>query len=316
MWVAPLDGTEQSRRIFELPAAGGPGPAGDPERIVDVVWTPDGSPLTAITRQSGPPARSRVFLLNVAATGDANNQSATDLLVLLPADVVPGSSVPDPTGRWLGLVTHAAVAPGGTDLLNLCILELQPGGVFRDLADLGAGARPSGAAPIAWAPDADPTSDRLVFVGPAPRPHSGNNPFDFFGTFSWLRASTPQSGLFVANLESSGLEAVQPHRLGASINTFGPVWRSENVVYGLARQDDGSLALRSIDPTSGAVQDLGVRLPASTGQGTGLAARWDTSHGYALLLSHASSGGTGGASLQGWLVSFTSPSSAAAGTSR
>ena len=39
--------------------------------------------------------------------------------MLLPADVLPGSSVPDPTGRWLGLVTRAAVAPGGTDLLNL-----------------------------------------------------------------------------------------------------------------------------------------------------------------------------------------------------
>ena len=71
VWVAPLDGTEPSRRIFELPSAGGPGPASDPERIVDVVWTPDGSRLTAITRQSGPPARSRVFLLNVAPTRDA-----------------------------------------------------------------------------------------------------------------------------------------------------------------------------------------------------------------------------------------------------
>ena len=60
---------------------------------------------------------------------------------------------------------------------------------------------------------------------------------------------------------------------------------------------------------TGATHDLGVRLPASTGQGAGLAARWDTRHGYALLLAHPSNGGTGGTALQAWLVSFPAPSS-------
>ena len=46
--------------------------------------------------------------------------------MLLPAEVQPGSAVPDPSRRWLALVTHAAVAPGGSDLLTLCVLQLQP----------------------------------------------------------------------------------------------------------------------------------------------------------------------------------------------
>ena len=117
----------------------------------------------------------------------------------------------------------------------------------------------------------------------------------------------------MANLEASGLQDAQPRRLGPAINTFGPVWRSKSALLGFARQDDGTLALRSIDPTSGAVRDLGVRLPPGTAQGAaGLSARWDTRHGNALLLAHPSTGGTLGASasggpLQAWLVSFVSP---------
>ena len=43
VWLAPLDGSQPPRRIFELPFASGPGAANNPERIVDLVWTPDGS---------------------------------------------------------------------------------------------------------------------------------------------------------------------------------------------------------------------------------------------------------------------------------
>jgi len=151
----------------------------------------------------------------------------------------------------------------------------------------------------------------MVFVAPAPAAPSGSGGlFGIFGIFSTLRPSAPPSGLFTVNLEVSGLKDAQPRRLGTSINTFGPAWRSENTLFGLARQDDGTLALRSIDPSTGAVHDLGVRLPAGTAQGAaGLSARWDTRHGYALLLAHASNSGTGGASLQAWLVSFLPPSS-------
>ena len=189
--------------------------------------------------------------------------------------------------------------------------ELQPGGMFRDLADLGSATLGPSAAPFAWTPDTDTAPDRLVFVGPAPAARSsGGGPFDFFGVFSALRApSTPPTGLFMASVEASGLEAARPRRIGTTNNALGPVWRSENALYSFARQNDGTLALRSTDPSTGATHDLGVRLPASTGQGAGLAARWDTRHGHALLLAHPSNGGTGGTALQAWLVSFPAPSS-------
>ena len=316
VWVAPAEEGQPPRRIFDLPSASGPGAASDPERIVDLVWTPDGSRLVAITRQTGPPTRARVFVVQVPTADAANNdsQAAADQLVLLPAEVLPDSAVLDPTGRWLALVTHAAVAPGGNNLLSLCVLQLQAGGTFRDVADLGS-ALLGPIAPVAWPPATGANAgDRLVFVGPAPAAASGSG--GLFGIFGALRPSTPPSGLFMADLEkTSRLEDAQPHRLGTAINNFAPVWRSETTLFGFARLDDGTLALHSIDPTSGAVHDLGVRLPTGTAQGaTGLSARWDTRHGNALLLAGPPSGGTSGANpgrgpLQAWLVSFVSPSS-------
>jgi hypothetical protein len=319
VWVAPLDAGQPPRRVFELSTAGAPATSGNPEHIVDLVWTPDGSELVAITRQPGPPARARIFLLHIRAAADADGQVGADELVLLPAEVLPDSAVPDPSGHWLALLTHAAVAPGGNDLLNLCVLQLHPGGVFRDLADLGSGAPAPTAAPIAWPPDAEKDApDGLVFVGPAPAAASGGG--GLFGIFGVLRPSAPPSGLFMVDLEASSLDDTQPRRLGATINTFGPVWRSQNSLLGFARQDDGTLALRSIDSQSGALHDLGVRLPASTAQGLARpSARWDTRHGYALLLARPSTAGTLGAGvvgspLQAWLVSFVAPSSTVGGS--
>jgi len=317
VWLAPLDGSQPPRRIFELPSASTPvGPA-DAEHIVDLVWTPDGSRLVAITRRTGPPVRSRVFLLNVFTAAEtqaaADSQAAdADELVLLPAEVVPGSPVPDPTGRWMALVTHAAVAPAGSDLLNLCVLELRAGGTFRVVADLGAGAAVPAAAPVAWPPEGSNGADRLAFVGPALAAPSRNG--GLFGIFDALRPVAPPSGLFIADLEkTSGLADAQPRRLGTAINNFGLVWRFPTTLFGFARDDNGTLALHTIDPTSGAVHDLGVRLPAGTARGTtGLSARWDARHGSALLLAHVPDGGSsvasaGGGPLQAWLVSFVSP---------
>ena len=111
------------------------------------------------------------------------------------------------------------------------------------------------------------------------------------------------------DVEASGLQEAQPRRVGSTTGVVGPVGRSDNALLGFARQDDGTLGLRSIDPTSGAVHDTGVRLAAGTGQGSGLAARWDTVHGYAALTTRATAstiGTTSGMSgaLQAWLVSF------------
>jgi Tol biopolymer transport system component len=185
VWLAPLDGSQPPRRIFELRSATTPVAPADAEHIVDLVWTPDGSRLVAITRQTGPPARSRVFLLNVSGAAADSQAADADELVRLPADVVPDSAVPDPTGRWLALVTHAAVVPAGSNLLDLCVLELRAGGTFRDVADLGAGAAAPAAAPVAWPPEGSNGTDRLAFVGPAPAASSRNG--GLFGIFDALR---------------------------------------------------------------------------------------------------------------------------------
>jgi PEGA domain len=310
VWVAPLDASLPSRRSFELPVASGPAQSSVPERITGVAWTPDGVRLVVTTRQAGPPIRSRIFLVDAVARNDARSEPDSTELVLLPAEVTPGSTLIGPGGHWLALVSHAAVAPGGNDLLNLCVLELQPSGMFRDLADLGSATSAPSGAPFAWTPEGDMAPDRLVFVGPAPAARSSGGPFDFFGVFSALRApSSPSTGLFMASVEASAIDAARPRRIGTTNNALGPVWRSENALYSFARQNHGTLALRSTDPSTGATRDLGVRLPASTGQGAGLAARWDTRHGYALLLAHPSNDGTGGTALQAWLVSFQEPNS-------
>ena len=147
-------------------------------------------------------------------------------------------------------------------------------------------------------------SDRLAFAAPVPAAaSSGAGLFDFFSAF---RASVPQSGLFVANLEPPDINAGLPRRLGTVTNTLGPFWRSDTSLFGFALQEDGTLALRSIDAASGVVRDLGVRLPAGIAQGVGLAARWDTDRGRALLLSRPSSGTS---PLRAWLVSFAAPGS-------
>jgi hypothetical protein len=75
--------------------------------------------------------------------------------------------------------------------------------------------------------------------------------FGIFGLFGALRPSAPQSGLFIADLEASGPKDTQPRRLGMVINPFGAVWRSDGTLFGFARQDDGTPALRPIKLTSG-----------------------------------------------------------------
>ena len=82
VWVAPVDGTEPPRRMFELASASTSATTGGPEHIVDLVWMPDGSRLVAITRQAGPPARARVVLLTIPGREAADAQPAPSELVL------------------------------------------------------------------------------------------------------------------------------------------------------------------------------------------------------------------------------------------
>jgi len=313
VWIAPLDGSSAPRPMFELDAPITQGFGRDAEHIVDLVWTPDGTRLVAVSRQGGTPTRTRLFLVQVGPDDESGAEVQVTQLVVLPAEVAAGAAVPDPSGQWLALMAHAAAAASGRDVLMLCTVELRSGGTFRQLADLGSAQRAPTTAAIAWAPAGrGQSAGRLAFVAPAPADaSSGGGLFDLFSAF---RASSPPSGLFLADLQATGLEVSLPRRLGTMTNVVAPVWRSNNELFGFVRQDDGALGLRSIDPATATVRDTGVRLQAGVGQGSGLAARWDADKGRVLLLSRRSSSTivSGSGPLEAWLVSFaTTPDTGA-----
>ena len=306
VWVAPVVSAGQPRHVFDLPLLGGPSAGVNSEHIVDLIWTADGSRLVVITRHEGPPVRSRVFLLNIPPAGSDDPSAGSQELLSLPAEVLPGSATIDPSGGWLALIARAAAPPTGNDLLSLCVLSLRAGGAFRNLAQLGSGTAAPVVVPVAWPLDTRPELDRVVFVAPAPAAPSASG--GLFGIFGALRPAAPPSGLFAAQLEPSVLADVQPRRLGSAINNFGLIWRHQTMLYAFAPEGDGALALHSVDPASGVVTDLGVRLSiGATLSAPGLSARWDAHHGYALVLAHAPGGTSLSAPvqpLQAWLVSF------------
>jgi hypothetical protein len=310
VWVASAD-AGGARRIFDLDSGTRPDARGDPEHVVDLVWTPDSANLVVITRGAGPPVRSRVLLLSVRPGADVGLQPIASELVVLPADIVPGSAVVDPSGRRMALVTRTAASSGRTGVLNLCVFELGRGGAIRDLADLGPAGREPWARAVAWNAALD-AGDQLTFAAPVPAAPSRGGPFEFFNVFGGLRPPEPPTGLLVANLTAADLQARQPRRLGTSVNTFGLTWRSTTTLIGFSRQQDGTLMLRSIDATSGTATDLGVRVPMTVGRAAVPFVRWDLEHGRALLLTPVStvtSRGTDGGGVQVWLVSFASPAS-------
>jgi hypothetical protein len=129
--------------------------------------------------------------------------------------------------------------------------------------------------------------------------------------FAGLRQTVPPLGLFVATVGGSTAGNTAPRRLGTATNLVAPVWRegpADGTLLGLVHQEDGTIGIRSVDAASGKVQDLDARLPAGTGEGMGLAARWDTERGRALLLTRASNAMTTSSVKPGpltiWLVSF------------
>lgn len=60
------------------------------------------------------------------------------------------------------------------------------------------------------------------------------------------------------------LPAEVPLRSAAPDPSGEPSARYQTTLLGFARQDDGTIALHSIHPASGAVRDLGARLSAGT----------------------------------------------------
>ncbi|MBV9602309.1 MAG: PEGA domain-containing protein [Chloroflexi bacterium] len=315
VWLASPGSNLPSRKLFELPPADPPSTHGTPERIADLIWSPDESQLVAVTRQAGPSAHARVFLLNPSAP-PGNDGTVAQELVALPAEVVPGSATIAPDGGWLALIAHAAATPNGSDLFSLCVLQLRAGGGFRDIAQLGSTTPAPVLAPVAWPPRGETGDNPILFAGPAPAASAATG--GIFGIFGTLRPAPPPAGLFATHLEPSSVADVQPLRLGRAINNFGLVWRSETTLYAFAPEDDGRLALHSVDPATGVVTDLGVRVSAGSMQASaGLSVRWDTHDGSALLLAHTqgpslSTADPTSAPLQVYLVSFVARDSSAA----
>ena len=146
VWLTTRDNSPPPRKLFELPHVVGTS-AADTEQLVDLVWTPDSAHLVAITRLAGTPARSRVFLIDTAGAPETSDLPAGIELLLLPAEIVPASASPDPTGRWLTFLAHSTATSNAANGLTLCVLELRPSGQFRDLADLGSDQRRPTTAP-------------------------------------------------------------------------------------------------------------------------------------------------------------------------
>ena len=166
--------------------------ATDTEQLVDLVWTPDSAHLVAITRLAGNPARSRVFLIDAAGAPETSDPSAALELLLLPAEIVPASASPDPTGRWLTFLAHSTTTSSAANGLTLCVLELRPSGQFRDLADLGSDQRRPTTAPVAWTTTSgDHPNSQLAFVKPVP----GATPNSWWHLRSVRGAAHPRAGV-------------------------------------------------------------------------------------------------------------------------
>jgi hypothetical protein len=311
VFVASLDASRASRILYRTPVSEVTGKASS-EHIVDIVWALNSERLVLVTRSDTDPARARLLLVELPRDGRAGPGQAEDLVVF-PAAVVPGSESWDPSGQWLAFLAHVPAGPGGRDLLSLCAVEVRPGGGFRYVADLGSISRLPAAPPVAWQPhppDAR-TPKQLAYVGALPSTQVGTGPFDIL---AGLRQTAPALGVFVADVGGSTAANASPRRLGTATDLVAPVWRdgpADGTLLGLVHKEDGAIGIRSVDAASGEVQDLDGRLPAGTGEGAGLAARWDTEHGRALLLTRASNAVTTTSVKPGpltiWLVSFIAP---------
>jgi hypothetical protein len=149
--VSNVDGTNAHTAV-ELARAPGSS-SSDTERVTDLVWTPDGERLVIVIRTNGTPARSSLVLVYLGPRREqADPRPRRTELAVLPAEVVPGSAMTDPTGRWLSFLAHAATTSNTNTGVSLCVVELRPGGAFRDVADLGPLQRLPAVASVAWVP--------------------------------------------------------------------------------------------------------------------------------------------------------------------
>jgi hypothetical protein len=307
VWIRSVGSAGGARPVFALGHSDRANQSSNDEHITDLVWTPDGQHLIVVTRTDATPARSRLTLVDLTAmdTPGAGSPEATDLIIL-PAEVLPNSATPDPSGRWLAFLARATTTSNTDSAVTLCVVELRTGGSFRDIADVGSVQRLPAVAPLAWAPaDLSHPSARLAYVAPMPA-SAANSSVSPLDVFSALRPAAPPSGLFAVDMDSAEPGAAQPRRVGTSTGTAAPVWRDASTLLGFARHDDGSLLLRSIDMSSGVAHDTAAEFPPGTAEGTGLGARWDVVHARALLVTRAGTNTSANSTsdVEAWLVSF------------
>jgi hypothetical protein len=170
VWIRSIGSAGGARPVFALDHSDRANQSSNDEHITDLVWTPDGKHLVVISRTESTPARSRVTLLDLTGmdTPGGGSQNATDLMIV-PAEILPGSATPDPSGRWLAFLARATTTSNTSSVVTICVVELRTGGSFRDIADVGSVQRLSAVAPLAWAPaDLSHPSARLAYVAPVP----------------------------------------------------------------------------------------------------------------------------------------------------
>jgi len=295
VWIGSVGGTPA--RVFALPTPNALGTA-DPasnevEELRDVTWTPDGDHLLVAVRllavSGGYPAAARTRLLLVDARAQDAAPAPPVELVVLPAEVVPGSYSWAPDGHWVAFLSDASEGSGSGSFVALCAVDTSAGGAvdgFRYVADLGRQTDPSSLLPVAavaWAPASD---GRLVYVAATPK-ITVTNPLGLPGT------SGGEPGLFLATPTGPALTAEEGRRLGTTTGLMAPAWRAttdEGVLslIALARSEQGNkpLVLRGVDAVDGKVQDLGIELPAGVGGSGAFGVRWDLPQGRLLILSH------------------------------
>jgi hypothetical protein len=312
VWVTGAHNSAPPARLFALPPlSANPGSVPDEvEELHDLVWTPDGQHLLVTARlvsafgSYATAPRSRVLLVDAVPTDKELASSAPVELVILPADVVPGSYSWGADGHWVAFLTRARLAPGSADFLALCALDTSAGGAvagFRYVADLGRQPDPASlraVAGAAWEPSSD---GRLVYAAATPRT-TVTNPLGLPIT------SGGEAGLFLATPTGPALTAEEGRRLGTATGVIAPAWQTTDGPDGarlliLARSDQGNkpLVLRGIDPVDGTVRNLGVELSAAVGGSGVVAGRWDLAHRRLLVLARRDDGSNAG-QLDYWLV--------------
>jgi hypothetical protein len=305
--VTAADGSE-AVTVFELPIVSGnstssSGTSNGVEEVHDLAWTPDGKHLLVTVRLVGgslSASRSRLMLVDAERDGEPRTPVE---LVTLPAEIVAGSYNWAADGHWVAFLTQAATGRGGAGFVALCAADTTAGGAvsgFRYIADIGRQSDALGplpVAPIAWSPLRDA---RVVFVAPTPRV-TVSNPLGLPTT------SGGEPGLFFATPTGPALSAEEGQRLGSATGLIAPTWASADETVGanvlaLARSSQGSkpLTIRAVDPSSGAVRNLDIVLPASVGGSGTVTARWDLVHGRLLVLARHDSTNSG--LLDYWLV--------------